>query len=70
MSKESADYDPLAKALEPPPDETQAEYQERLVAEAKAKEVSDNIDEELEKQRAAEKRGPKAIKVLLLGKKS
>lgn len=61
------DIDPLAKVLEPPPDESPAQRTARLLDEAKAKRLSDSIDDELEKQRMAEKRGPKAIKLLLLG---
>ncbi|KAG5339835.1 hypothetical protein C0989_003404 [Termitomyces sp. Mn162] len=61
------DVDPLAKVLEPPPDETPAESEARLVAEAKAKHVSERIDEEIEKEKAAEKRKAKALKMLLLG---
>lgn len=68
MSTEYNEDDPLSKALQPPPDETPVECEARLASEAKAKEVSDIIDDELEKQQAAEKKGPKAIKVLLLGK--
>jgi guanine nucleotide-binding protein subunit alpha len=66
-SKSLRDTDPLAKVLEPPPNESPAEREARLFDEANAKRVSDSIDEELERQRMAEKRGPKAIKVLLLG---
>jgi len=61
------DIDPLAKVLEPPPKESPAQRKGRLLDEAKAKRLSDSIDDELEKQRVAEKRGPKAIKLLLLG---
>ncbi|KAF9465088.1 guanine nucleotide binding protein, alpha subunit [Collybia nuda] len=67
MSHEYNEDDPLSKALRPPPDETQTECEARLASEAKAKEMSDIIDEELEKQKLAERKGPKAIKVLLLG---
>lgn len=59
--------DPLAKLLEPPPNETPAEREARLIDEAMAKRLSDSIDDELEKQRIAEKKSPIAIKVLLLG---
>ncbi|KAG1815041.1 G-alpha-domain-containing protein [Suillus subaureus] len=60
--------DPLTRAIAPPPYETPAEREERLAAEQEAKRVSDAIDEELNKQRISEKKGPKAIKILLLGK--
>jgi guanine nucleotide-binding protein subunit alpha len=59
--------DPLAKLLEPPPNETSTEREARLIDEAMAKRLSDSIDDELEKQRIAEKKSPAAIKVLLLG---
>lgn len=59
--------DPLTRAIAPPPYETPAEREERLAAEQEAKRVSDAIDEELNKQRISEKKGPKAIKILLLG---
>ncbi|KAG2064558.1 G-alpha-domain-containing protein [Suillus decipiens] len=62
-----SDDDPLTRALAPPPYETPAERDHRLASEQEAKRVSDAIDEELNKQRISEKKGPKAIKILLLG---
>lgn len=62
-----SDDDPLAHVTAPPPDETPTEREARMRAEAEAKQVSDIIDEELDRQRLAEKRAPKALKVLLLG---
>jgi len=59
--------DPLTLAIAPPPDETAGERETRLRKEAQAKKVSDAIDEELERQRLAERRGPKPVRVLLLG---
>ncbi|KAG5653739.1 hypothetical protein H0H81_010996 [Sphagnurus paluster] len=56
------DVDPLSKALEPPPDESPEERTARIQAEADAKRVSDMIDEQLESERAAVKKGPKALK--------
>lgn len=44
-----------------------AERQERLAAELEAKRISDLIDEELNRQRAAERKGPPPVKILLLG---
>lgn len=61
------DYDPLDKVLEPPLDETPEEREARLVSEKQAKQISLKIDEDLERQRAAERKGPKPIKILLLG---
>lgn len=62
------DIDPLAKVTEPPPDETLEQRGERLRVEAKAKHVSDVIDEEIERQRAVDKKTPRPLKVLLLGR--
>ena len=61
------DGDPLAYVLAPPPNETEEQRQIRLAASAEAKRVSDAIDEELQRQAKAEKRGPKLVKILLLG---
>ena len=60
------DDDPLS--IHPPILETLEERNVRLAIEGQAKAVSDGIDEELEKARALERKGPKAIKLLLLGK--
>lgn len=63
----SFDEDPLTRAMQPPPDET---YEQRLIreaAEAEAKRVSDEIDEMLRKEREAERRRKKPVKLLLLG---
>ncbi|KAG2107321.1 guanine nucleotide binding protein, alpha subunit [Suillus cothurnatus] len=59
--------DPLTRAIAPPSYETPTEREERIAAEQEAKRVSDAIDEELNRQRISEKKGPKAIKILLLG---
>lgn len=59
--------DPLTRAMAPPPDEPEQQRAERLRGEQEAKRISDLIDEELNRQRMAEKKGPKAVKVLLLG---
>lgn len=61
------DSDPLANAISPPPDESAEEMQVRVQHELEAKRVSDAIDEDLDRQRAAEKKAPKPIRVLLLG---
>ncbi|KAM6493116.1 Guanine nucleotide binding protein (G-protein), alpha subunit [Amanita muscaria] len=61
------DEDPLTLALAPPPDET---YEQRLVreaAEVEAKRISDEIDEQLRRERELEKKKKKPIKLLLLG---
>jgi polynucleotide 5'-kinase involved in rRNA processing len=58
--------DPLTRALQPPPDETPAEREERVRAEREAKRVSDEIDEELRRERIALKK-KRPVRVLLLG---
>ncbi|RXW21319.1 hypothetical protein EST38_g4531 [Candolleomyces aberdarensis] len=58
--------DPLDKAMAPPPNETPEEREKRLADEAEAQRRSDAIDEEINKQRLAEKREPH-IRILLLG---
>ena len=61
----TGDDDPLS--IRPPIFETHDERTARLAIEGRAKAISDGIDEELEKARVLERKGPKAIKVLLLG---
>ncbi|KJA26896.1 hypothetical protein HYPSUDRAFT_36064 [Hypholoma sublateritium FD-334 SS-4] len=65
MSLSPDDGDPLS--LRPPAFETIDELRARMAMEQRAKEISDRIDEELEKARVAERKGPKPIKILLLG---
>ena len=59
--------DPLSRVLAPPQSETSADREARLLAEAEAKRISDAIDEELQQQAKAERKGPKPTKMLLLG---
>ena len=66
-SKIVTEGDPLAHVMAPPPNETEEQREARLAAEAEAKRISDAIDEELQRQAKAEKRGPKPVKILLLG---
>ncbi|KAK1223262.1 hypothetical protein PQX77_013850 [Marasmius sp. AFHP31] len=61
------DLGPLAWVIAPPPDETSAEREARSKIEAEAKRVSDAIDEDIDRQANAEKKGPKPVRVLLLG---
>ena len=61
------DDDPLSQVLAPPPNETPADREARLRAEAEAKRISDAIDEELQQQQKAAKKGARPIKILLLG---
>ena len=62
------DNDPLT--IHPPLYESAEERNERLRREQAAKAISDNIDADLEKSVMSEKRGPKPIKILLLGASS
>ncbi|KAF8643529.1 hypothetical protein AX16_008985 [Volvariella volvacea WC 439] len=62
-----SDDDPLSRAIAPPDNESPEEREARLLAEKEAKMISDGIDAELERQRNAEKKGSKPLKVLLLG---
>ncbi|KAH9485212.1 Guanine nucleotide-binding protein alpha-4 subunit [Psilocybe cubensis] len=66
-SLEEGDEDPIALALAPPGNETPLERQERLAAEAEARQRSEAIDEEINRQRMEKKKGPKCIRILLLG---
>ncbi|KAF8191193.1 guanine nucleotide binding protein, alpha subunit [Pholiota molesta] len=65
MSLSADDSDPLS--VQPPLFETLDERTARLSFEQRAKDISDRIDEEIERASAAERRGPKPIKILLLG---
>lgn len=58
--------DPLAVALQPPPNESQLERENRLKAELEAKKRSDNIDRMLRESDRRNRRR-KTIRVLLLG---
>ncbi|KAI6139637.1 guanine nucleotide binding protein, alpha subunit [Pisolithus thermaeus] len=62
-----AEDDPLTRAMAPPSNETQHQREARIRAEQEAKHISDTIDEELNRQRMADRKGPKPIKILLLG---
>ena len=58
--------DPLARAMQPPENESIHERDERLKQEAKAKKISDDIDEQLKQERNQLKKR-KQVRVLLLG---
>lgn len=60
--------DPLARATAPPDHETPGDREARLAAEAEALRVSNAIDEEINRQRALEKKSPKSVRILLLGR--
>ena len=59
--------DPFDKVLQPPRNESPEAREARLVNEQKAKQRSDDIDEQLRKDRATMKKQRQAIKILLLG---
>ncbi|KAK0223438.1 guanine nucleotide-binding protein [Armillaria fumosa] len=59
--------DPITEALRPPPTETEAERFARLQAEAEAKRISEQIDEDLRQERENLKRKKTDVKLLLLG---
>ncbi|KZT64352.1 G-alpha-domain-containing protein [Daedalea quercina L-15889] len=59
--------DPLTRALLPPKDESPADRWAREQREAQARLISEQIDAQLKAGRAALKKRPKPIKVLLLG---
>ncbi|KII91164.1 hypothetical protein PLICRDRAFT_696280 [Plicaturopsis crispa FD-325 SS-3] len=61
------DEDPLTRAMAPPRNESAEDRQARLREEATAKRISDEIDEELNRQRLAERKASKPVKILLLG---
>jgi hypothetical protein len=63
----SSDHDPLAAAIAPPKNESPAARAARLRAEAEARRVSDEIDEQLKLDRVARRRQRPCVKVLLLG---
>ncbi|KAJ7613421.1 G-protein alpha subunit [Roridomyces roridus] len=60
--------DPFSAVLQPPANETAAERQVRVEAEQEQKRVSDQIDDDLRKERIdRKKRAKREVKVLLLG---
>ncbi|KAK0189499.1 guanine nucleotide binding protein, alpha subunit [Armillaria mellea] len=59
--------DPLTLALAPPPDETAEQKEQREAAEAEAQRRSDEIDEQIQKERELERRKKRPVKLLLLG---
>jgi guanine nucleotide-binding protein subunit alpha len=59
--------DPLTLVTLPNEDETPEQQQARELAEAQAKKVSEDIDDQIRQDRVAFKRRQKAMKVLVLG---
>ncbi|KAF7292154.1 hypothetical protein MIND_01242400 [Mycena indigotica] len=61
------DMDPFAAALEPPANESPAQRQARMVQERVAKQTSDDIDEQIGREKRDARRQGKPVKILLLG---
>ncbi|KAJ7881474.1 guanine nucleotide binding protein, alpha subunit [Mycena leptocephala] len=59
--------DPFLAALAPPQNESPEQRHTRILKERAAKQVSDEIDDQLNKERQQVKRQPKPVKILLLG---
>lgn len=59
--------DPLAKVLQPPPDETPDDRARREQQQREATRVSMEIDESIQEARKLYERRKKAVKILLLG---
>jgi len=58
--------DPIARAIQPPENESPQAREERLKAEARAKKINDDIDEQIKQERNQLKKR-KQVRVLLLG---
>ncbi|KAK7042366.1 G-protein alpha subunit [Favolaschia claudopus] len=59
--------DPFYEIMRPPPDETPAQMTARLKREADAQRISDNIDEDIKRDRALQRKARKELRILLLG---
>ncbi|KAF8071771.1 guanine nucleotide-binding protein [Lyophyllum atratum] len=59
--------DPISAAMKPSASETDAERNARLMAEAEARRISEQIDEDLRQERERMKRSKGDVKLLLLG---
>lgn len=68
-SNASTDDDPLAKVLQPPPDETPADRARREQQQREATRVSLEIDEGIQEAKKLYERRKKAVKILLLGER-
>jgi hypothetical protein len=62
-----AEQDPLTLAAAPPKDETPAQRIIREKEELEARRISDEIDEQIKREKQATKRRKRPVKVLLLG---
>lgn len=61
------EQDPLTLAVAPPAGETPAQRIVREKAEAEARKISEEIDEQIKRDKLASKRRKRSVKVLLLG---
>jgi guanine nucleotide-binding protein alpha-1 subunit len=64
---DSESDDPLSRVLAPPRNEKPAAREARLMAEREAKKRSDLIDQDIDRQRAEDRKGMRTVKILLLG---
>jgi guanine nucleotide-binding protein subunit alpha len=67
MPRTNAEQDPLTLAAAPPKDESLAQRLVRERAESEARKISDEIDEQIKREKQATKRRKRPVKVLLLG---
>ncbi|KAJ7628582.1 heterotrimeric G protein alpha subunit [Roridomyces roridus] len=67
MAFTPTDSDPFYEIMRPPPDETPAQMTARLKREADAQRISDNIDEDIKRDRALQRKARKELRILLLG---
>ncbi|KAJ7721957.1 guanine nucleotide binding protein, alpha subunit [Mycena maculata] len=68
VRRRSVDDDPFTMALAPPEGETDEQRDVRLLLEKEAREISNSIDEQLSREKKENQKGPRPVKVLLLGK--
>ncbi|KAI0043782.1 G-alpha-domain-containing protein [Auriscalpium vulgare] len=59
--------DPFAVMLQPPPDESPAQREMRILAEQQAKHISDAIDEQIRMDKTEMRKAKPDVKILLLG---
>ncbi|KAJ6610472.1 heterotrimeric G protein alpha subunit [Mycena sp. CBHHK59/15] len=67
MAFTPSEADPFYEIMRPPADETPAQMTARLKREADAQRVSDNIDEDIKRDRAQQRKARKELRILLLG---
>ncbi|KAJ7135441.1 heterotrimeric G protein alpha subunit [Mycena crocata] len=67
MAFPPTEADPFYEKMRPPLDETPAQMTARLKREADAQRISDNIDEDIKRDRAQQRKARKELRILLLG---